>query len=353
MREGSTQPSIKGLLASPGRNKLALFALLLAFASGTFFYAYRYGGLFKGEKSSSINGWDDNYYYFWLRTVLVDHSVDFSHSISTCDSWDQGMRDKAMHRARTPLGLPRNKYPIGWAITGVPWFLIADLVSGLLNLAGNHVPLDGWAPIYQGMVVLGQAFYGCISLWFSFQIVARLFPARRALCGVLLPWLASPLFVYQTVAVSMSHGVLFFAATGAWYFTLRISEQPELRRHWMACGCFCALTVLARNQGAVLLVYPAALWLRLLFQRRCLTGHAAMGGACFLLTVLPQLIAWKLLYGAFVVYSYGGEGFHWLHPHLWDVLFSPLHGWFNWHPAMAIGSLGFFLWVWRERSLMA
>ena len=197
------------------------------------------------------------------------------------------------------------------------------------------------------------AWYACLGLWFSHGIIVRLFPARCAVPGVLLAWLASPLFIYQTAALSMSHNVIFFAFTGACYFCLRTSEQPELRRYWMATGCFCALTVLSRNQGALLLIYPAALWVRLVSGKPRLLGRALQGGGIFLLTILPQLVAWKLLYGSFLVYTYTGEGFHWLHPQLWKVLFSSSHGWFNWNPAMALGSIGFIWWVWDKRSLMA
>jgi hypothetical protein len=328
--------------------------LSLAFAGGVFFFVYDHGGLFIGNSRYAVYGYDDNYYYFWLRATLVDHSVDFTNELNTYNSWNPPFRDMVVSQTQhTPLGLPANKYPIGWALSGVPWFMMADLTSGVLNLAGKPVPLDGWSPIYQGAVILGQAVYAFLSLWFACRIVSRLFPARIAFPAVLLAWLASPLFIYQTIHLSMSHSVLFFAATGAWYFTLRIADRPDLRRYWMLTGCFCALTVLTRYQGVLLMIYPAALWLRLIHGKPRLLGNALLGAGCFLLTLLPQLIAWKFLYGSFLVYSYAGEGFHWLRPHLWKVLFSSYHGWFNWNPAMAIGCVGFVLWVWRERSLMA
>ncbi|MGB8352850.1 MAG: hypothetical protein WCD79_03100 [Chthoniobacteraceae bacterium] len=345
--------SSRNLLGTLRRNKLAFFMLLLAFASGTFFFFYRHGGLLKGSSRSSIEGYDDCCYYFWLRSVMVDHDVDFSNEVLSYNSWDQSLRDNVMQRRRTPLGLVVDKYPIGWALSGVPWFMMADLVAGTLNLTGKHVPLDGWGPVYQAAVMFGQAIYTCLGLWFAYGILARFFPARYAVPGILLAWLASPQFIYQTVHLSMSHGVMFFAVTGAWYFCLRLSDQPELRRYWMITGCFCAFTILVRNQGALLLIYPAALWLRLVIKTPRLLGHAALGGGCFLLTISLQLIAWKLLYGSFIVYTYTGEGFHWLHPHPWKILFSSNHGWFNWHPAMAIGSVGFFLWVGRQKSLVA
>ena len=312
------------------------------------------GNLFHGRWRSSIQGFDDCYYYFWLRSVMVDHDVDFSKDVACYNTWDPATRDHVLFQEqRTSLGLIRNKYPVGWALSGVPWFMAADLVSGGLYLAGMHVPLDGWGRIYQAALMLGQAVYAFLSLWFAHQIITRLAPSRHTLPVMLLAWLASPLFIYQTIHLSMSHNVMFFAVTGAYYFCLRLSGKPELWRYWVIAGFFCALTILVRYQGALLLIYPAALWLCIVIRQPRLLWQACLGGGCFLLTLLPQLIAWKLLYGSFIVYSYAGEKFFWLHPHLWDVLFSPLHGWFNWHPAMAAGSLGFFYWVWRQKSLIA
>ena len=58
-----------------------------------------------------------------------------------------------------------------------------------------------------------------------------------------------------------------------------------------------------------------------------------------------QAFAWKALYGTYFLYTYEGEGFDWLRPHLWDSLFSPHHGLFNWHPALLVGFAGFVVWV--------
>jgi len=346
--------SFRECLAALGHNKLAVIVLLLAFGISAFFFLWRLSGLFTGtSRESSIEGYDDSCYYFWVRSVLVDHDVDFSNDFAYYNTWDQPLRDEIMHQQRTPRGLLPNKYPIGWALSEAPWFMAADLLSGVLNLAGKHVTLNGWGPIYQAALMLGQAVYTCLSLSFSWLILKRFFPTRYAVPGVLLAWLASPLFIYQTLHLAMSHGVMFFAVTGAYYFCLRIADEPELRRNWMIAGAFCALTVMARNQGALLMVFPAALWISLVVSRPRLLKHAVLGCGAFLLALLPQLIAWKLLYGSYIVYTYKGEGFHWLHPLFGKVLFSSFHGWFNWHPAMAIGSLGFFCWVWRRKSLMA
>ena len=68
------------------------------------------------------------------------------------------------------------------------------------------------------------------------------------------------------------------------------------------------------------------------------TGSLILGAAG---PLVVQLIAWKLLFGSWFIYSYGGERFDFMHLHLAEVLFSPRHGWFYWHPLLLIALVPF------------
>ena len=62
----------------------------------------------------------------------------------------------------------------------------------------------------------------------------------------------------------------------------------------------------------------------------------------FFMTISPQLFYWKFVTGHWIVYSYQGETFNWLNPHLNDVLFGARKGLFVYYPLLMISAQVFF-----------
>jgi hypothetical protein len=299
---------------------------------------------------SSITGWDGSFYYFWLRSVMVDGDIDFTNDLLYCNSMPPEYRHFLVDTLpRTQTGLIADKYPVGWALLEVPWYIAADLTAQFINWRGGKLPYDGWGPVYQLFLVFGQVVYATASLYFSYKILQEYFPPAFAACGMVLGWLGSPIFFYQTLDVIMSHNVMFFAMTGAFYFCYRIRERPEKLWLWFWVGFLSAFVILARYQGVIMLLFPGVVCLQEVGRNfRRVTGLlvALVAGA---VPLAVQMLAWKLMYGSYFLYTYQHETFSWRHPHLWEVLFSPYHGLFNWHPMMLIGFLGFLVWGVRSR----
>lgn len=112
---------------------------------------------------------------------------------------------------------------------------------------------------------------------------------------------------------------------------------------WALLGFCGALLVVTRNVALVYLALPAFAAATKLRSVKSAAWLAA--GAAGPLAV--QLAAWKILYGSWLVYSYGGERFDFAHLHVGDVLFSARHGWFYWHPLLLVGIVAFVFWAWR------
>ncbi len=324
----------------------ATFLLTFGVCSDVFFLENQHAHLLDKPFQSSITGWDGSYYYFWLRSVMVDGDVDVANDLLYCNSMPMAYRREIVRDTpRTATGLIPDKYPIGWALSEVPWYLGGELAAHVINLRGGQVPYDGWGPVYQLFLVLGQVVYGTASLYFAFRILTELIPTPFAVCGLVLGGLGSPLFFYQTLDVIMSHNVMFFAVTGAYYFCYRLRERPAELRNWLLVGLLSAFVILARYQGGVLLLFPGVVCLQEVAKNyRRLSGLAVavVAGA---IPLSLQMLAWKVMYGSFFLYTYQHETFSWRHPHLYEVLFSPLHGLFNWHPMMLIGFAGFLAWA--------
>jgi hypothetical protein len=79
----------------------------------------------------------------------------------------------------------------------------------------------------------------------------------------------------------------------------------------------------------------------LLFSR--FKGHALLGVVIFALMLLPQLLYYKHVLGTFSFYPYTNETFFFLHPHLFDSVFSYRNGWLVYSPLMVFSIIGFLL----------
>lgn len=283
-----------------------------------------------------LQGWDDSYYYFWLPSVVIDHDLDFTNQVEQCRTMNADMREAALAQPRLPSGLPANKYPPGWAIGSLPFFLAAHAFAP----AGS----TGFEPGYLLAVWLGQWLYAAGGLWLAYRILGRYFPKNLAACAVLVVWLASPLVYYQTARLAMSHSQVFALALLVFWLALRLRDNPARPAAWALLGFSSALLVVTRNVAAVYLVLPA--WV--VFQKLRTPRAALWLGLGALPPLAAQLLAWKILYGSWLAYSYGGERFDFTQLHLREILFSARHGWFYWHPLLLVGLAGFLPWAWSR-----
>jgi len=139
---------------------------------------------------------------------------------------------------------------------------------------------------------------------------------------------------------------VFVLALAVFWFAQRVADGDVRPRVWAALGFCSALLVVTRNVAVVYLLIPAVLAGPGLRSVKS-AGWLVVGAAG---PVAVQLVAWRILFGSWLVYSYGGERFDFAHPHLAAVLFSPRHGWFYWHPLLLAGIAAFAVWAWRRRD---
>jgi hypothetical protein len=294
--------------------------------------------MFGSARRPMLQGWDDSFYYFWLPSVVIDHDIDFANQLAHSGTIDPATRDIALSLPRTKTGLVDAKYPPGWAIGSLPFFLVAHAFSG--------TNATGFEPIYLLSVWLGQLLYALLGLWIAIKVLTRYFSFEVSALATLICWLTSSLVYYQTARLSMSHSQVFTLAVAVFWISLQIGEGDSRARHWVLLGFTAALLLVTRNVAFVYLTLPAVLVLPKLRSWRhvaCILTGAA-------LPIAAQVIAWKLLYGTWIAYSYGGERFDFRQLHLMDVLFSPRHGWFYWHPLMLVSIAVFAAWAWHRRE---
>ena len=80
-------------------------------------------------------------------------------------------------------------------------------------------------------------------------------------------------------------------------------------------------------------------------------ARAAILGVVAAFVFVPQLLAWKAIYGHYFVVPQGPDFMQWTSPALVEVLFSSRHGLFLWTPALILAAIGLPLLWQRDRTL--
>lgn len=328
---------VRGLPALQKKLLLALTLGVVAMFAVPFFQVGQY---------SMLRGSDSTGYYLWLRSAMVDGDWDFANDLKVCNTLTEDFRTVLLQLPPTETGRWPNKYGIGWAVLSTPFYLVADGVVA----AGRAVGLwdlerDGYNVVYQIAIECGQFLLGLGGLLLAWRCVRHWCgdPAA-ALWGVVLILVASPQLYYLTLKLSLSHNAAFFAIALLTWASLEAEKNPA-RGWWIVAGAAWALAVTLRFQLAIFGLIPACVWL-LRWRAGDRLPDALRHGALWLAGALPllglQFYAWRVVYGHWLIFTYGAEGekFNWAHPELVNILFSPFHGLFYWHPFLLAGAAG-------------
>ena len=253
---------------------------------------------------------DGIFYVSWLHSAVIDHDVKFANDYAHF----------GVTQPKTPSGLVGNKYNIGPAIIWAPLYITMYTI-----VRGN-----GWQLPYQLAVGITSVLAALFGLVLLTRIVKQP-PGVTAITIVLIAG-ATYLLFYGSLDTVNSHALSFFAA--ATFIALLTSPSVE----WLAVGVFLGLLASIRLQDAVYVILLIPYWKRIHW-RKLIVG--------FVPTILPQLMAWYILYGTLAnPYLAGGERFDIVHAHILGVLFSPGNGLFIWTPDVAIGVTGLIM-HWR------
>ena len=300
---------------------------------------YKGYGMFTSENEPILQGFDDSFYYFWLRSVVIDRDVDFFNELEMTNTIDSETKEFILDGSRTSTGLLPNKYPIGWALANLPFFIFAHLISLVVGL-----PSTGFEPIYFIFIWVGQLIYTVISLFLTVKVISRFVPTYTAWLGMLFVWLSSPLLYYQTAQVSLSHNTVYFLTLIIFYLTFKIIDNNQHCNRWFLLGFFSGFLIITRITAATYLIFPALVIIKYIFSdnpRSQKWKQFTLFISPSLAMIFMQLLAWKLLYGTWIVYTYEGESFDFAHPQIGPILFSHYHGLFNWHPLLFVGMVVF------------
>lgn len=300
-------------------------------------------------------------YFAFLRSLAFDGDLDFANE------WRHwGFKESPL----TPTGHRFTQGSIGPALLWAPFFAMGDaLVRGERLFGVTRYAADGYSAPYARSAIVGTVFLVVLGLYALGRVLARSYSRSVTGLALLATFGATPLVFYTFVMPGMAHGMTFALACFAIFLADR-REREVLASDSLLLGLVLGLLVAVRLQAVVLFVFLlpffALEWRR---DRRPPRGLALLAGGAFV-AFLPQMLAWKAIYGRFITLGSDLETWSreagvtlpvlfrpgsWFDPrslHFWDVLFSAERGFFNWTPLCLVGVLGLLLAL-RRTPLLA
>ncbi|WP_376791407.1 hypothetical protein [Thermoflexus sp.] len=282
-----------------------------------------------------LHGMDTVAYYAWLRSAVIQGSLDVSDEFARFGYLSE--------RGRSPTGYRINEWPVGTALLWSPFFLAAHLLVRIANGLGIPIPADGYSAPYLALTALGSALYALLGLELLRRMAGRVVPPAAACWGTITAGLASPLVFYMSAHPLMAHAVDFFV--NALFLREWAGSPPAGLRSRFRLGLIGGLAASVRYQNATLVLWPALEDLGHLARApreglARLLGFGLGAGIGF----LPQMIVWRVVFGSWIVgnpYAVAGAGsFDWRSPHFFDVLFSTDRGLFVWTPIAVFALIG-------------
>jgi hypothetical protein len=279
-------------------------------------------------------------YFAHLRSLVYDQDLDFANEFEhfgIAQRWDKIVP--------TPTGHRRTIFSVGPALMWMPFYLGADLLA---RLAGS--PEEGYSAWHIRATALASLAYGVAGLLLLYGLLRRWLDRPSALWTVLLIEYATFLYWYLVYEAVMSHALSFFmAALIVWVWWEGRRELAVGRA--LLLGLLIGFAATVRWQSGVLLLLPAGTLLPGLRSRPLPTvRYGALVLAAFAVGALPQMLAWKAVFGSYLLVDppHGRDFLRLGHPFLLNTFFSSRHGLLYWSPILWGGFLGMLIVLRRD-----
>ena len=296
----------------------------------------------KPWKALEVFDWDQGGYFSYLPARFLYKDAGRPDSLAKLveQQWliKRGAHPmNALGMSKLPNGKYITKYPIGVAVSELPWFAGAHVYARLHGDA-----LNGFSRPYQHAAMLAGLFYAVVGLWVLRSLLRRYYSDEVTAWTLAGIGLGTNLFNYSSFQAAHSHAVLFLWHAALLYCTARWYERPQ-RRWALGMGLFLGLATLCRFTEAIYVLIPLTWglstgdkWRQRLPLWGQHFGQLALAAGLALAVVSAQLFFWHAVSGNWVLNGYYGEYFDFSHPHIVEALFSIERGWFVYTPLMAL-----------------
>jgi hypothetical protein len=298
---------------------------------------------------------DAFYNFAYLRSIAFDRDVDFTNDYPML-----GLSDKAyLWQPPTATGYAHSAWAIGPAILWAPFFGGGHLAAVRQASLGLPVATDGTSYPYRQAVCIAGLFYALLGTWLSLRAARQFFPSAVAVTGAALVVGGSFILWYALAEPTMTHAPTMAALAGfVWYWTATMGRRTLA--HWIGLGALAGVAGLIRWQSVLFALLPAiealvALWRAGRARDVTALRSTLVGGVAFTLAAavafIPQMLAWKSIYGHYLAVSPVGPQIFWFQPHLIGVLFASQNGLFATSPILYVAAIGLILFARRRPAV--
>lgn len=246
-------------------------------------------------------------------------------------------------------GFKVDKYPCGTAILQLPFFAYAYVTS---NHSGDKN--DGYQRAFQKAVFHAAIFYLFLSILFLKKVLILYEIKKHVIifCQFILV-LATSVTHYANFDAGFSHIYSLFAITAFVYFFKSFLLNKTTNHFLLAC-LFLGLIFIIRQPNLLIVLFipfmahsfeNLKIGIRTLLKKKT---QLLLGTVFFLGVASIQSILWYLQTGYFFVYSYQGEGFNFLDPHFFSILFSYKKGLFVYTPIVLFTLISLFWFAYKS-----
>ena len=348
LNDADTRRRLYAIIAAP----LFLFCMMLGVVKWRFSHK---------EPKLDFASNDGKYYYLYIASVMVDGDLDFHNQMR--EQWPEE------NYPQTENGAVLNKYPIGVSLSLLPSFFPAHEFSRVVHGITDRrfFAANGYTILYQ-VSNLAWVFILC---WATFVLIDRVmmqhFSVDGALrgkyiaAGVLCAWLGTQYAYHAMRFPLMANVISTFWVTATIAVVAEAVHAMKQHRfvawHWPVMVFCTAMAIICRPTNVMVCVFGFFALYQVVRQ-----GMLVRLLKCFpwlMLALFPialQMIAWHIMFGHWITYSYAGhtfknggtEKFYWTDPVLFKSLFSLRAGLFVWCPVFAIGTFAAVFFLFRE-----
>ena len=240
-----------------------------------------------------------------------------------------------------------NKYYPGASFMVLPFFAAAHFITAW----HSPYPPDGYSLLYFKIIPFSGVFYYFLGMLFFLKILEKLgLNTLQKSLTIFFVTFGSNMIYYIIDAPIYSHIYSFALIAVFIYYALALRDKFTPKN----------LLWLSFLAGFIFITRPVNisvfLFLPFIFNGKIKSTLANFNNEPVnFLYLLPSLIMpailvilYKLSTGQFFIYSYGKEGFDFLHPHFWQFIFSYDNGIFPYMPLLFMPVL--FLFAWYKRA---